>query len=178
MKPAFLLFFDNFSSTYFLLFCFYSTIYINSYNVVIKDIYDFIPTISKSLITIKENNTFYITNNTVISNFEIKNSIKRDKKNNSMVITSIYKSYYLSDQTKNKIFYIPYEKSTIFITNKLLLAPYPMNFFNIIIFYSNYFYKNYNSKTKLKLFTYDYIFCHYSRCLYHLEIRSPSMMII
>lgn len=44
MKPAFLLFFDNFSSTYFLLFCFYSTIYINSYNVVIKDIYDFIPT--------------------------------------------------------------------------------------------------------------------------------------
>lgn len=72
--------------------------------------------------------------------------------------------------------YLPYKESTFFISSKsILLALYPINSFNIIIFYSNYLNKNYEPKIKLKLSTYNYIFCDYAICLSHLEIRSPSL---
>ncbi len=57
MRRVLFLFLDHFSSTYLLLFCFFCSIYINAHNVEIKERDDSIPTISKGLVTIKENTT-------------------------------------------------------------------------------------------------------------------------
>ncbi|MDH2208654.1 MULTISPECIES: hypothetical protein [Empedobacter] len=191
MRRVLFLFLDHFSSTYLLLFCFFCSIYVNAYNVEIKERDDSIPTISKGLVTIKENTTFYISKNTIISNCEIKDSInheknikkrkskekiKRKNTNNSNLKKSRNNSYDLSTLINKKICYLPYKESTFFISSKsILLALYTINSFNIIIFYSNSFNKNYEPKIKLKLSTYNYIFCDYAICLSHLEIRSPSL---
>ena len=132
------------------MFCFFCSIYINAHNVEIKERDDSIPTISKGLVTIKENTTFYISKNTIISNFEIKDSInheknikqrkskekiKRKNTNNSKLKKSRNNSYDLSTLTNKKIYYLPYKESTFFISSKsILLALYPINSYNIIIF--------------------------------------------
>ncbi|WP_291067742.1 MULTISPECIES: hypothetical protein [unclassified Empedobacter] len=150
MRRVLFLFLDYFSSTYLLLFCFFCSIYINAHNVEIKERDDSIPTISKGLVTIKENTTFYISKNTIISNFEIKDSInheknikqrkskekiKRKNTNNSKLKKSRNNSYDLSTLTNKKIYYLPYKESTFFISSKsILLALYPINSYNIIIF--------------------------------------------
>lgn len=190
MRRVLFLFLDHFSSTYVLLFCFVS-IYTFANNFEIKENNDSIPSISKVLVTVNENTTFYISKNTIISNFEIKNSIIHEKKikqrkskekikrkssSNSKLKKNRNNHYKLSKIKNRKLFYLPYKESTFFNNSEsILLGLYPVNSFDIVIFYSNYKNKKNEFKVIFKLSTYNYFYCDYSICLSHLEIRSPSL---
>ena len=189
MRRVLVLFLDHTVSIYLLLFYFFST-FVFAHNVKTKESNDSILLVSENLVFVEENTTFYISENTIISNIgtEDKNDTSPSKQNRilkkQIFKTSINKSkskdkQNLSQSKKvykhEKLFYLPYKSSTFLNLYKpSSLGVYYEIFYNYSTLFITFINKIIDNDIQNKK-KYHYIFCDYSICLSHLEIRSPSL---
>lgn len=194
MRRVLILFLDHTSYIYLLLLYFIPT-FILAHKVEIQENSDSIPLVFENVVFIDENTTFYIVENTIISDFEIKKinkqavvvKKKKTKKKYSQVNFKQSDNLQFKKNTKNYLFipvfknvrlcYLPYKESTFFHENKsILLGVSQLNYSGSSIFYSSFVNNNNEINAPLKLLTYEYFYCDYSICLSHLKIRSPSFL--
>lgn len=194
MRRVLILFLNHITSIYLLLLYFFPT-FVFAHKVKIKENNDSIPLVFEKVVFIDENTTFYIVENTIISDFEIKKinnqaevvKKRKTKKEYSQVHFKQSDNLQFKKNTKNYLFipvfknvrlcYLPYKESTFFHENKsILLGISQLNYSGLSIFYSNILKKNNEVNVSLKLLTYEYFYCDYSICLSHLKIRSPSFL--
>lgn len=147
----------------------------------------------ESVITIKGNTIFYISDSTSLSTIKIKriNDTIFSKKEK---ISKKYVSKPPIHQTKikqakhthsppivyipKKLFYLPYTPSTQFYTYKpKTIGIFYDNYSNQATLFNDCINNIYIFDITYKESFYTYIFCDYSICLSHLEIRSPSYLI-
>ncbi|WP_413533545.1 hypothetical protein [Empedobacter brevis] len=180
------------TSTYLLLFCFFSTL-VFAHASETNEGKDSISSISKNVVTIKGNTTIYINENTSTSQFEIKHIANKDKvvhekrvkeevkkeinKNSNNLVVEKNKNTHpnISSLTNKTFSYLPYKESSFFLKNKSTVSGifYQISYNHSMLFWT-YISKIINDDIKYKKTEYNYIFCDYSICLSHLEIRSPS----
>ncbi|WP_314243190.1 hypothetical protein [Empedobacter tilapiae] len=193
MREFLLHYLNHTKSTYlFLLLYFLSTSVFPYIGEINEEVNSESPT-NKIVITIKENTTFYISENTIISNIGTKERNDTTPSQQNKILkkqtfkTSINKSkskdkQNLSQSEKvykhEKLFYLPYKSSTFFNLYKpSALGVYYEIFYNYAALFMTFINKITDNDIQYKIKYYHYIFCDYAICLSHLEIRSPSLFI-
>lgn len=181
-----LLFIDHTTSTYLILFYFLST-FAFAFNVETNDNNDSVLLISNNELIIKGKTIIYISEETVISNFEVIHLDEPDtitiveeknKKESFKKLNKLKKNKNQDSEIstlKNKIVsYLPYESYAFFINYiSISLGIFPTTDYGKFFLHSDYINNYFEFSVKYKILYYNYIFCDYSICLSQLEIRSP-----